>query len=431
MDVAIDVSEWTVEQLQSPAFFEQFRFGSGCTAPTGRRNPLVSIVSQSSPGFPRGGVVKRSSLARSKSCMATRKPPQRSVETMTDVACQTSDLQECSAARVVCSSPSAEQAQSMTDQPFSSFQGSSKFFRSASDIIHKMSQVSVSTGHSNQQPPVDAERAPQLPTPSKHANEVPKAATEVGEHGNTDTVANASSSRVDARPERLRPDTAASQCTCVVDGDVMRVIDNVLTLGSSHVKQWAKLPAEVEYMVFDTETSGRGPKSFVVQLAIAFFDKDHRALAIYNRIWRLPKGGFIEKGAQEIHKITPERCFHEGVYASDEMPLINEWFKQAIQRNIALVAFNSAFDVRMLKATAQRHGVAEWILDEKHTTCTFKLSRAHSGLRDIRGHRRGFKNEELYFHFYKRKPNGRLHDAATDVLVSACCYAMGERRRWW
>ena len=375
--------------------------------------------------------MKRSSFTRTKRSHATRRPPQRSVATMTDVACQTYDLQDGSAARVGFSSPSAEQAQSTTDQTFSSFRGSSKFFSRASDMIHKMSQVSVGTAYSNQQPPVDAERAPQLPTPSKHANDVPTAATVVGDNGNTDTVANPSSSPVDVRPELLRPDTAASQCTCVVDGDVMRVLDNVLTLGSSHIKQWAKLPAEVDYMVFDTETSGRGPKSFVVQLAIAFFDADHRALAIYNRIWRLPKGGFIEKGAQEIHKITPERCFHEGVYASDEMPLINEWFKQAVQRDIALVAFNSAFDVRMLKATAQRHGVAEWILDEKHTTCTFKLSRVHSGLRDVRGHRRGFKNEELYFHFYKKKPNGRLHDAATDIIVSACCYAVGMRKRWW
>jgi len=212
----------------------------------------------------------------------------------------------------------------------------------------------------------------------------------------------------------------------LLDGDVRGIVALL------RPKQAAvTLPPGTAYLVLDTETTGRSNRAVVCQMAMAFVNADHEILCMYNKIWKLPRGRFMSKGSMKVHGITPLRIRERGVWPTAEMTQLDQTFQVAIAAKLPIVAFNASFDSRMLRQTADALGLRRWTLELRHLTCTCSRSRMHSDLRNVKGARKGFTNEELYFKFFKRPPDGDLHDAATDVVVTACTYAMGRQKRWW
>ena len=57
------------------------------------------------------------------------------------------------------------------------------------------------------------------------------------------------------------------------------------------------LPDDVNFLVFDTETTGTGARDTVVQLAWIMFNEAGEQLCAYNRLWRLPPKQRISRGA--------------------------------------------------------------------------------------------------------------------------------------
>ena len=195
----------------------------------------------------------------------------------------------------------------------------------------------------------------------------------------------------------------------------------------------APIPHTTAALVFDTETTGIGLRGVVIQLAVGFFDSDGVLLRMYDELWKLPPGRGISKEAQKVHKIDRKRVNTRGRDALPQIARMQQTFSEAHRRGIPIVAFNAAFDCRLLRQTALAHGVEgrAWTLKEDHTLCLMKRSRMHSNLRSLSGRRCGFTNASLYEHLHKCKPTQELHDAAADVEVTAGCYFRGGLKRWW
>jgi len=112
-----------------------------------------------------------------------------------------------------------------------------------------------------------------------------------------------------------------------------------------------------------------------------------------------------------------------------ELGRVIEWFEQATAAGIPIVAFNSRFDERMLVQTARAHGCVDTLKDINFS-CLMVASRPHSNLRTANGRPKGFKNSELFVHFFKTEPEVRLHDAAGDIAVTAACYVCAHEKGW-
>ena len=220
--------------------------------------------------------------------------------------------------------------------------------------------------------------------------------------------------------------TSTPTLPLLLEGDVRTI---VASLQPKHAA--VTLPPGTAYLVFDTETTGRSKKSVVCQMAMAFVNAEHKILCMYNKIWKLPRGRFMSKGSMKVHGITPLQIRERGVWPASEMAQLDRTFKAAIAAKLPIVAFNANFDNRLLRQTAEALGLRSWTLELRHLTCTCSRSRVHSDLRNAKGARKGFTNAELYYKLFKRTPDGDLHDAATDVVVTACTYAMGCQKRWW
>lgn len=195
-------------------------------------------------------------------------------------------------------------------------------------------------------------------------------------------------------------------------------------------QQCTHIHDETAFIVWDTETSGLKRSDCIVQLAIAFCAADGTCLGLYNQLWKLPAGLHIDRRAAEVHGITEQDLFTHGRDATVELGRVIEWFKQATAAGIPIVAFNSRFDERMLVQTARAHSCAALDPSAIKFSCLMVASRPHSNLRTANGRPKGFKNSELFVHFFKTEPAVRLHDAAGDIAVTAACYACAHEKGW-
>lgn len=192
----------------------------------------------------------------------------------------------------------------------------------------------------------------------------------------------------------------------------------------------ATIPEETAFIVWDTETTGLGKSDCIVQLAAAFFAADGTCLWLYDRLWKLPEGLRIGERAKEVHGITEQDVFACGWAAEAELCRVAEWFRRATAAGIPIVAFNSRFDERMLRQTACAHGCTTFDVSPVEFSCLMLASRPHSNLRTASGRRKGFKNSELFVHFFKEEPDVQLHDAAGDIAVTAACYVNARDKGW-
>ena len=138
----------------------------------------------------------------------------------------------------------------------------------------------------------------------------------------------------------------------------------------------------------------------------------------------LPRGVSVSKRARDVHGISNLDCLNKGVDAVEALELFATHAKRVLALGGQLVAHNSQFDIRALHATRSSWGGAHdsWLCPES-VFCTMKARKAHSPLVTIAGHKKAFKNDELYKHLYGHTPDwARLHCALDDVKVTMLNY---------
>jgi DNA polymerase III epsilon subunit-like protein len=182
----------------------------------------------------------------------------------------------------------------------------------------------------------------------------------------------------------------------------------------------------VDYIVFDTETDGGRGGQLIVQLAFAAYDKHGNELHRNAKYFQLPAGRTINPHARAVHGISDATLAQKGVHPIPELENFFWWVRRASR----VVAHNASFDARAIHNTCVQHGVDSRLPDDK-LFCTMLKSKPIAGLLNKRGHLKNPKNSELYELLHGKPPEGQLHDALADVLVTASNYAQGVHENWW
>lgn len=196
----------------------------------------------------------------------------------------------------------------------------------------------------------------------------------------------------------------------------------------------AELPDGAAFLVWDTETSGLTADAVVVQLAWAICSEAGTVLRRYDRLWRLPPRRTISWGARKIHGISTRRVAAQGYTAATELRTFVALVRAMRTHKLRVVAHNAPFDVRMLKQTARAHGVDDAdveALDTRDFFCTMAAARDNCGLHNRAGRKRNPSNAELYQRLIGKAPEGPLHDAFADIMVTAASYVAGKLKKWW
>ena len=183
-------------------------------------------------------------------------------------------------------------------------------------------------------------------------------------------------------------------------------------------------------LVLDTETSGFA--GCVLDIGWIIADDAGIELASYSRLWRLPVGERIDSRAFRAHHISAATLSTDGVDPRTEIAELFALLTAALAFGVCIVAHNASFDVARLNHTAFKHKLKLAPLSSAVMLCTMHNATKHCSLR-----KRGSKslkpprNEELYEHFFKRKPSGPLHRALPDCRVTLACFVQGRKLKWW
>lgn len=179
------------------------------------------------------------------------------------------------------------------------------------------------------------------------------------------------------------------------------------------------------YLFFDTETTGL-PKKWnapvtdldnwprLVQLAWLLYDSRDQEIKSANRII-IPEGFTIPTDASDVHGITTERAYTEGIDLNEA--LIE--FSSAMDDAEFLIAHNISFDEMIIGAEFLRKDVKSQ-LAQIPKICTMKTT---TNICKIPG-RYGFKwpnLTELHQHLFHKGFDG-AHDALADVRACADCF---------
>lgn len=109
--------------------------------------------------------------------------------------------------------------------------------------------------------------------------------------------------------------------------------------------------------VFDTETTGIDTANDrVVSSTIALLGKHGEVIERYD--WLIDPGIEIPQAAANVHGITTEVARASGVETSVGIAQLVGQLASMIDRGFPLVAYNAPYDLSLLKAEADRNGVA-------------------------------------------------------------------------
>ena len=131
-------------------------------------------------------------------------------------------------------------------------------------------------------------------------------------------------------------------------------------------------------LVFDTETTGKIQKRLlaadplqphVVGLAAILADDAGNEFACMSVIIR-PEGWEVPQEAAAIHGITTEAAAHYGIPIRAALAMFSQFCYLADE----LVAYNTAFDVEVMKAEYFRLDLEHYLYDEKVKCCMIKCA---------------------------------------------------------
>ena len=117
----------------------------------------------------------------------------------------------------------------------------------------------------------------------------------------------------------------------------------------SVAREWHGLLGRRDVLIVDTETTGTGRNAEIVDIAIV----DTTGKVVYAEPV-LPEG-HIPSAASAVHGLTRSRLVTMGARPWAEHHVSVGW---AMRDASVLLAYNLAFDVRMLRQTAKRYGTA-------------------------------------------------------------------------
>lgn len=185
-------------------------------------------------------------------------------------------------------------------------------------------------------------------------------------------------------------------------------------------------------LFFDTETTGlpqfKKPSSHptqphIVQLAARLVTSQQKVIHEFSAIIKLPEGVKIDEAALDAHGITEEYAAEFGLSPVAVMQLFRRLYSMAT----LLVAHNTPFDVKLLKAAASRYLGGDKF-DAVPTYCTMKVATPIINLPPTEKMiAAGFTKaksprlEECIQHFFGEKLDG-AHDAMVDVVACQRTY---------
>ena len=235
-------------------------------------------------------------------------------------------------------------------------------------------------------------------------------------------------------PSAPPPAPAAAPAAPPASDKNVQLLRKLTAPASASASVEKEVPEGADFLVWDTETSDIGTDGVVVQLAWAICSQEGEVLRRYDRLWKLPPRRKISWGAFKVHGISAGKVATRGHAAAGEVRAFVALVRAMRKQRLRVVAHNASFDVRMLKQTARAHGVDDAgvdALEKRDFFCTMGAARDHCGMRNRAGRKRNPSNAELYTKLLGKAPEGRLHDAFADIMVTAASYAAGKRRRWW
>ena len=121
---------------------------------------------------------------------------------------------------------------------------------------------------------------------------------------------------------------------------------------TTHLPLWTERIA-----VFDTETTGVDPREArIVTAAIALLNRDGEIAERYD--WLLDPGVEIPLPAVQVHGISTDVARTSGIHAEVGIAQIVEQVAEMLARGFPIVAYNAPFDLTLLRAEAERYGIA-------------------------------------------------------------------------
>jgi len=185
-------------------------------------------------------------------------------------------------------------------------------------------------------------------------------------------------------------------------------------------------------LVFDTETSGL-QSPCVCQLAYVLMESGN--VIEHCAMLRLPHGVRMSPMAVSVHGIT-EAMSRRGGDPVRELVDFVHLCNDVCARGGEIVAHNASFDVRAINHTLVTLELSFDVCRDVRllcdVRCTMRMSSVHSPLFTKAGRRKPFNNSELYVHLSGAFPTwARLHDALSDVWITAHNFVLGRHRRWW
>jgi DNA polymerase III epsilon subunit-like protein len=194
----------------------------------------------------------------------------------------------------------------------------------------------------------------------------------------------------------------------------------------------------MKIFVFDVETTGlMSDKNasitdttkwpYIVQLSYLIYDTVFNKITLINDdIIRLPKSIIISDICSGIHGITNEKSQALGVDIKYALIKFNEYIKKAD----IIVGHNISFDKRLIMVECIRNSIRQNFTVNgirKNEYCTMKnginICKIQAETYTGRKYFKYPKLSELYYHYFKKIPDG-LHNSKIDILVTLRCYCM-------
>ncbi|MDO5026029.1 MAG: exonuclease domain-containing protein [Trueperella sp.] len=165
---------------------------------------------------------------------------------------------------------------------------------------------------------------------------------------------------------------------------------------------------------FDTETTGVDPATARLVTASIVIVED--AATVTKHYWLADPGVEIPLAAQNVHGISTEKARREGEPVAKVLEEIADILHAHLAAGNPVVAFNASYDLTLMEAELQRHGLL---------TLTERLGHEISPVvdpymldRHIDRYRRGKRKLENLAEYYGVAQADNFHNAEADVLAT-------------